>query len=77
MSEVQKRYKTGELVPASDFRQDLDFFGEVVWQQVIDEKATRQKDLDGEIWYKRVHPIEMEEHLDYFVDGERRIRRIT
>lgn len=59
--ETIQKYNRGELVSAHEFNSgSLDFFADVVWPMALHEQATRQLGFDGDIYYKRVHPLEFE-----------------
>lgn len=68
--DIEKRYRSGEMIPAKDFREEdggLKLFGEVVWNDFKRGEDVGQFDLDGELWHRKVHPevimTEEQEHL--------------
>ena len=54
MDEIKNRYKRGEVIRSSEWNLDLPFFGEVVWNDFIQDRATAQFDLQEELHWKRV-----------------------
>lgn len=60
MRELERRFDSGEMIPAIEFNNGaLDIFADKVWPMVHREEVTRQLDMDGEVWYRRVHPIDI------------------
>lgn len=52
------KFKSGEMVSASEFNAgSLDYYFDVVHPLWVQEQATRQLDFDGQVWYKKVHPV--------------------
>lgn len=74
-------YIGGKQMPASDFTHGaLDIFGEYVYPDVLKEHCSRQLDFDGEVWYTKNRPVQIEtpeqEHLVEvrpLISGETRI----
>lgn len=61
MREIIAKYNRGEIVSATEFNNGgLDFFSDVVWPMALHEQATRQLGFDGDVYYKRVHPLEFD-----------------
>lgn len=70
MHDIEKRYYTGESIPASDFRNEeggLEVFGKVVFPDWRNGEVVSQFSLDGDLYHRKLHPIQFttpeEEHL--------------
>jgi len=62
MYDIERRYLTGELIPASDFRNEdggLETFGKIVWPDFKKGESVGQYSLDGDIYHRRIHPVEI------------------
>lgn len=71
MKEIERRYFSGESIPALDFEKSeggLELFGDVIYFDWKRDKATQQEDMWGEVWHQKVVPHEIpliaeQEHL--------------
>ena len=51
-------YMGGKQMPASSFNSALDIYSDYVYPEVLKEHTTRQLDFDGEVWYRKVRPLQ-------------------
>lgn len=56
--EIIRQFNRGELIPATDFQHGgADFSFDVVEPMWRQDRATKQFDLEGQVWIKRVKPL--------------------
>lgn len=60
MSEIYHRYQHGEKIPSKELNNNdgLRLYGEIIHFEWRNDKATQEPDMDGEVWFKKVHPIQ-------------------
>lgn len=66
-------YMTGQEMLSHDFiaPDGLRVFGEIVWEDHLRDLVTAQFDLEGELHWKKVHPVE----LDLRTPEQKRLQR--